>query len=121
MFYSDYKFLEEKYKCIIIKKNLSYFIGCADIFIATSSTTLNWSILCDIPTIAIYGKSYYYAHLKSINSEFDPNKLPDLIKKILKSNKSCDKEDFLKLSRDEVFFGKSLDLHYKIFKNQIKK
>ena len=121
MVYEDYKFLEEKYKCIIVNENLSNFIGCADIYIATSSTTLNWSILCDIPTIAVYGKSYYYEHLKSINSEFDSNKLPDLIKKILKNNQSTYKEDSLKLSRDEVFFGKSLDLHYKIFKNQIKK
>tara|TARA_B100000401_G_scaffold431402_1_gene367407 strand:- start:190 stop:1254 length:1065 start_codon:yes stop_codon:yes gene_type:complete len=120
MIYEDYKFLEEKYECIIVNQNLSNFIGCADIFIATSSTTLSWSVLCDIPTIAVYGKSYYYEHLKSIYSEFDSNKLPDLIKKILKNNKSCNNEDFLKLSRNEVFFGKSLDLHYKIFKNQIK-
>jgi len=48
-----YKFLEGKFNLKIIKQNLSTSIPYADLFIATYSSTILWSILCKINTIVI--------------------------------------------------------------------
>lgn len=114
---SKYKYLEDKYKCFIIKGNLSDYIGSADIFIASNSTVISWSILCNIKTVIIYSPiKSLLSHLNSIFYEPDPKKLNKLLAKILQKKNHINKIDFKTLSRKEVFFGKSLDLHYKCFK-----
>ena len=45
-----------------------YFIGC-EFILATNSTTLNWSIMCDIPTVSVYGHTHFYDYLKSVYTE----------------------------------------------------
>ena len=111
MIYEDYEFLQKKYNCNIVDQKLCSFIGCADLFLATNSTTLNWSIMCDIPTVAIYGHTHFYDYLKSIHTEEDPAKLGKLVFKLLKRNKPNNPKDFEILSREDVFFGKSMNLH----------
>ena len=112
-----YKQLEKKYKCFIIKGNLSDYIGSADIFIASNSTVLSWSILCNIKTVVIYSPiRSLISHLNSIFYEPNPKKLNTLLKRILRTEVHSNKDDYKTLSRNEVFFGRSLDLHHKCLK-----
>ncbi len=117
----NYKFLEEKFNCNFLKDKLSKSIGCSDVFLASNSTVLSWSILCDIKTIVIFSPAKdLIKHLNSIYYEPDPNKLKNLLKNILKDKTSRNYLDFKELSREKVFFGKSLDSHYSFFIDVIK-
>ncbi len=53
MNFSKYEFLENKYKLRISKDPLSSIIHFADLFIATYSSTIIWSLLCNKSTIVI--------------------------------------------------------------------
>ena len=88
---------------------------------ASASTVLSWPILCNINTVVIFAPAKdLIKHLNSIYYEPDPKKLKDLLKKLLKEKTSRSYLDFEELSREEVFFWKSLDAHYSFFKNVIK-
>ena len=43
-----YLFLEEKYNCKIAEERLFEFLPIADLFIATFSSTIIWSVFCEI-------------------------------------------------------------------------
>ena len=112
-----YKFLENKYRCFILEGNLSEYIGSSDIFIATNSTVLSWSILCNIKTVVIYSPiESLLSSFRSIFYEPDPKKLSKLLSNLIIDKDIQNNEDFENLSREEVFFGKSLEKHYKCFK-----
>ena len=112
-----YKFLENKYRCFILEGNLSEYIGSSDIFIATNSTVLSWSILCNIKTVVIYSPiKSLLSSFRSIFYEPDPKKLSKLLSNLIIDKDIQNNEDFENLSREEVFFGKSLEKHYKCFK-----
>lgn len=51
MEYNDYKYLEKKYNCQIIKESLPKVLPHCDLFISAFSNTLLWTLQCSIPAI----------------------------------------------------------------------
>ena len=46
-----YRFLENEYGLVVSEEDLNQILPIADIFTATFSSTVQWSILCQIPTL----------------------------------------------------------------------
>ena len=58
--FSKYQFLEKKYNCKIAKEPLVEILVAADCYVATFSSTIQWAILCKIPSVVVdfYGLNY---------------------------------------------------------------
>lgn len=56
----QYQFLEDKYNQKIVDERLNDILPAADIFLSTFSSTLEWAVLCQIPSIVFdfYGLNY---------------------------------------------------------------
>ena len=87
MKYDQYKFIEAEYNIPISKRSLSEILPAADIFAATFSSTVQWAVLCGIPSIVFdfYGLNYtmydYLTGTKIINKKIElSGELENLIK-----------------------------------------
>lgn len=100
--YDSYKFLEKKYNCRVALEPCIDIIACADIFVATFSSTILWSVICNIPSIAVdfYGLDYdIFDELKSVITLKDKSQLAPILEKIIND------KDFLnevKIKQKEV-------------------
>jgi hypothetical protein len=119
----SYLFLEGKYNCKILEERLADTLVIADVFIATFSSTVIWSVLCGITTLLVdfYGLNYtMYDFLTSIKKLDDKSLFLDTLKNIFDKDVAF-KEDWKKLSKDEVFDGNTakryLDLINEVTKN----
>ena len=86
MKYEQYEFIENQYGIPILKRSLSEILPAADIFAATFSSTVQWAVLCGIPSIVFdfYGLNYtmydYLTGTKIINKKTElPGELDKLI------------------------------------------
>lgn len=72
-----YQFLVEEYGIPILKERLIEVLPIADIYVCTFSSTLEWALLCGIPTVIIDFYSFGYTSyddvesLKIINNKSD--------------------------------------------------
>ena len=57
----EYKFLEKKYNCKILSERLFDVIPSADLFVATYSSTIIWSILCGVKTVVVDFYEFNYS------------------------------------------------------------
>jgi len=75
MKYNQYKFIEDEYNIPISKQPLSEILPAADIFASTFSSTIQWAVLCQIPSIVFdfYGFNYtmydYLTGIRIINKK----------------------------------------------------
>jgi hypothetical protein len=112
-----YNFLEKAYSCSIIDEHLSGVLPCADVFVATFSSTVRWSVLCGVNTVIVdfYGLNYrMYDFLTSIQKVSCRSKLPAALK--IASERPMEFEhDWEILSRDTVFDGRTIERYINIF------
>jgi hypothetical protein len=111
-----YKFLEKKFNCKILDERLMNVLPAADLFIATYSSTVIWSIICGIKTIVMdfYGfNSSIFNNLDSIKFVNRKSLLVSSINKSIEGNIDFT-SDWEKLSRDEVFDNGVIDRYIKI-------
>ncbi|GAB1536515.1 hypothetical protein ADMFC3_21460 [Geovibrio sp. ADMFC3] len=106
----SYSFLETAYRCRILNERLSYALPAADVFVATFSSTVVWSVLCGINTVVVdfYELNYkMYDFLQSIRMVRDKAKLMSAVNNALNSAGDFS-EDWERLSRNEVFDGNTI-------------
>ena len=87
MKYDKYKFIEDEYNIPISKRPLSEILPAADIFAATFSSTIQWAVLCQIPSIVFdfYGFNYtMYDYLTGTRIINKKTELPGELEKVIK-------------------------------------
>lgn len=117
-----YEFLEQKYNCTILDERLADVLPIADMFVATFSSTVVWSVLCGIKTVVVdfYGLNYtMYDFLTSIKKvdqkeNFETTLTTTLIEEIDFS------KDWKSLSRDEAFDGQTIQRYIQLI-NEVSK
>ena len=115
----NYQFLETKYNCKILNERLSDVLVVADMFVATFSSTVLWSVLCDINTVVIdfYGLKYtMYDFLTSIKKVDNRKLLKQTLVNSLKEEIDFT-EDWKNLSRDAIFDGKTIKRYFELIKD----
>lgn len=93
MKYDKYKFIEDEYNIPISKRPLSEILPAADIFAATFSSTIQWAVLCQIPSIVFdfYGFNYtMYDYLIGTTIINKKNELPIELEKLIKDKNYYD-------------------------------
>jgi hypothetical protein len=106
-----YSFIENKYDCHILDERLAEVLPVADLFVATFSSTVLWAVLCGIRTVVVdfYNLNYsMYDSLETVNIVNQKS----MLRKALIHNLSEDTDftsDWTKLSKDEVFDGKTIE------------
>lgn len=116
---SKYKFLENQNNCKILNEPLSDVLPTADMFIAGFSSTIIWSVLCGIRTIIVDTANLrlkIYDFLKSVKTVNKEKDLKKTFINFLHSDVNFD-EDWISLSRHEVFDGKVLLRYINLIKN----
>ena len=81
-----YQFLEKKYNCKIAKEPLVEILVAADCYVATFSSTIQWAILCRIPSVVVdfYNLNYnVFDKFKGVIIVNKKDLLESTIKKIL--------------------------------------
>lgn len=117
-----YEFLEDKYNSTILDERLADVLPTADMFVATFSSTVVWSVLCGIKTVVVdfYGLNYtMYDFLTSIKEVDKKENLKATLKTTLSEDIDFTK-DWKSLSRDEVFDGKTIQRYIKLI-NEVSK
>lgn len=113
-----YKFLEEKYKCRVVEERLYEILPVADLFVATFSSTVFWSVLCKINTIVVdfYNLNYsMFNILETVRIVKYKNELELALKKYLNIKLNFE-QDWKSLSRNEVFDGNTIKQYKQLFK-----
>jgi len=108
-----YEFLESDYNCKILDERLGIVLPIADLFVATFSSTVVWSVLCEIKTIVVdfYDLNYsMYDFLTSIEIVNNRDEFKDILMNIFYKKKDF-KEDWDLLSKDTVFNGNVINLY----------
>ena len=116
----DYEFIEEKYKIKILDERLADVLPIADLFVATFSSTVIWSILCGIKSVVVdfYGLNYtMFDFLTSIKKVDKKDNFETELKATLTGEIDFSK-DWNSLSRNEVFDGKTIQRYIKLIKRQ---
>lgn len=104
-----YEFLADKYNCTILDERLADVLSVADMFVATFSSTVVWSVLCGVKTVVVdfYGLNYtMYDFLTSIKKVEKKENLEATLKFTLTQDVNFTK-DWKSLSRNELFDGKT--------------
>jgi len=115
-----YIFLEKKFKCKILSERLMYVLPVADIFIASYSSTVIWSVICGIKTLVMnfYGfNSSIFDELKSIMVIEDKNLFVGTVNNLLESKVDFS-SDWKQLSKEEVFDNKVIDRYLEIINDK---
>jgi len=103
---AQYRFLEEEFPCRILEEPLADVIGAADLFLASNSSTFVWATLCGIHSIALWSPvRQLFEYMESVHRVEDESDLPSAIARMLASPPSSFENDWLLLSREEVFDG----------------
>ena len=114
----NYKYLENMSNCKILDERLFDSLPSADLFVATYSSTVIWSVLCGIRTVIVdfYGFKYtMYDFLQSIRKVEEKEKFISTLKNSL--NESIDfSKDWEILSKDRVFDGKTIQRYINLIK-----
>ncbi|MEK9657128.1 MAG: hypothetical protein VW378_01995 [bacterium] len=119
MQFEEYRFLEKKYKCIILKESLAESLPIADLFLSINSSTMIWPFYLGINSIILDYYNLYGAWFNSLDNitfSKNKNKLLDEIKKNLNIKKDF-KSDWMKLSKDKVFDGKVIQRYSDLLEN----
>ena len=108
--FGKYRFIEEDYKCHIVKERLYDILPVADVFIATFSSTVIWSVLCGINTIVVDFYDMGYSIFDFLRTVEVVRKKKDLKNSINASigNKKDFSSDWKKVSKDIVFDGNTI-------------
>jgi hypothetical protein len=104
----DYRHLESKYPICITKDSLKDILPVADVFVATNSSTVFWSVLCGIPVVVLdyFGlDSSLFAGLKSIVYVRNYTHVSEEVLKVFSDSGPDFSADWRRLSRDQVFDG----------------
>jgi len=118
-----YQFLEKKYNCKIAKEPLVEILVAADCYVATFSSTIQWAILCRIPSVVVdfYNLNYnVFDKFKGVIIVNKKDLLEPTIKKILVDENYY---KFLQTKQNEMakiiapFDGKSCARIVKIVEN----
>ena len=119
---NEYMFLENKYHIKILSENLNQILPIADIFVVgLGSSTLFWSVLCEVPLILLdplkldnssLKYSEMYDGIEGIKIINNMNNLPKSVKEIQENteeNKNIKKK--FKRQKDSIglFDGKSIE------------
>lgn len=99
MKYDQYKFIENEYNIPISKRPLVEILPAADIFAATFSSTVQWAVLCHIPSIVFdfYGFNYnVYNFLNGVRVINKKKELKTVLDKLI-----VDKEFYHKMSLEQ--------------------
>lgn len=119
----SYLFLEKKYNCLISEERLLNILPIADMFIATYSSTVLWSVLCGIKTLVV---DFYclnhriFDFLESVKIATNKQTFVDLLKKIELQEVDF-ASDWESLSRDQVFDGKTIERYVDLIGQVAKK
>jgi hypothetical protein len=116
-----YNFLENKYTCKILDERLADVIPIADLFVATYSSTVIWSVLCGIKTVVVDFYEFNYSMYDFLESVIKVEKKENL-KKILDSYLIKDVDftrDWENLSRDNTFDGKTIQRYIKLISENV--
>jgi len=116
---NNYEFLESKFCCKILEEKLVNVLPIADLFVASYSSTVVWSILCGIKTIVVdfYGLNLtMYDFLISIKKLHIKDELIPVLKSTL-DNEVDFSMDWHNLSRDDVFDGNTIQRYIKLIES----
>lgn len=89
-----YRFIESDYNIPIAEEPLREILPTADSFVATFSSTVEWAVLCKIPTIVVdfYGHNYdMFDDYKGVVVVNDRHKFTDILKRIIEDNDYSEK------------------------------
>ena len=104
--------------CKILDERLFESLPSADLFVATYSSTVIWSVLCGIRTVVVdfYGFKYtMYDFLQSIRKVEEKEKFISTLKNSLTESIDFSK-DWEILSKDRVFDGKTIQRYINLIK-----
>ena len=119
MNFDNYKYLQAKYNCMIIDESLSTFLPVADMFIATFSSTVFWSILCGVKTVIVdfYCFNYsFFNFLTSVVKVNDKNVFEKKLRIAIQKDFNFTK-DWKSLSRGKVFDGNTIYRYVELFRS----
>ena len=119
MNFDNYKYLQAKYNCMIIDESLSTFLPVADMFIATFSSTVFWSILCGVKTVIVdfYCFNYsFFDFLTSVVKVNDKNVFEKKLRIAIQKDFNFTK-DWKSLSRGKVFDGNTIYRYVELFRS----
>jgi hypothetical protein len=117
MNYQDYEFLEKDYNCRILAERLYTMLPVADLFIATYSSTVTWAVLCGINAIVVdfYNLNLtYHDALRTVRIIKARDEFVPQIKSMLMKEQDFS-HDWLKLARDIVFDGGTIERYRDLF------
>jgi hypothetical protein len=86
----QYQFLREDFRFVLLEESLSEVLPVADIFLASYSSTIQWSIMCNILTVNFdfYNLNYTrYSWMKGLVSIKKRDELFDCLMTLLKDEK----------------------------------
>lgn len=103
--FSDYSFLATKYKCHFLKESLSNIIGAIDVFLCAGSSTMVWSVLCEVPTMNFDFNFGYdlYDYLSSVKTIRKREDYKSTLKILLEGSNPSFQADWQALSREQIF------------------
>ena len=116
---NKYEFLESKFYCKILEEKLVDVLPIADLYIASYSSTIVWSILCGIKAIVVdfYGLNLtMYDFLTSIKKLHIKDNLIPVLKSTL-DNEVDFSIDWHNLSRNDVFDGNTIQRYIKLIES----
>ncbi len=126
----DYRYLEVEFGNVkILSERLKDVIPIADLFLSSFSSTVIWASLCEIKSIIVDQNDYFknifrdtiFYNLDSVTILKDIEKLNETIVNHLNDNNFSFENDFIKLSRSEVFDGNTIDRYMKLFEQYASK
>lgn len=108
----NYTFLERKYAIHIVKEKTMCILPIADLYISNYSSTVVWSILCNIKTLIIgyYNSFNIYDELQSIVQIKNKDHMTQSIQQLIYEKKDFSNDHYL-LSKD-IVFNNSFSLNY---------
>ena len=118
---SDYLYLEDYPNILVSRKFLVDEISDAKIFISTYSSTVLWSVLCEIPCILIDFYSLKYNLFNDINGVFkftNKTKFESYLRKLSTCKKTYEEHKLLQVNDSKkygILDGKSLNRILHIF------
>jgi hypothetical protein len=113
---SKYAYLEGEFGCRILTQRLAQALPAGDLFVATFSSTVVWAVLCGIRAVVVdfYGlDSDMFDFLKSVSIVTRRDDLSATLEQALLTAPDFS-EDWRKLSREEVFDGRTLQRYLRL-------
>lgn len=112
-----YRHLSGKFACRIAEERLAAILPAADLFVAHYSSTVEWAVLCGVPAIVVDALDKplsLFNHLTSVRV-VKPPELMAAAQQALTQPVDC-KDDWLNLSREQVFDGQTAERYRRLMK-----